>query len=359
MKTQCPNCKARFNVDEKFTGRQTKCPKCTKPFTIQPFSEAPAVTSPPAASPKPVEKPAVAPAPVAQPQPPAPAPKVETPPPPPPAPVATPKPTPQPAAPTPKAAQPAPAPKVDTPPAPPTTVAQPPKSQQAEAPAVKPAEPAKEEKPESKPISTSPKKTVLSKIVFVYVWIVVRLIAGALAGWGLMLALNKEEHSTLITAFAAADIFFLISILLELLLFYKMWSAIADRQTKTTPAKAVGFLFIPVFNLYWALNMIMAFAEDYNSFTERHSLKTKDLPLTLFMLYAFSFLLTMIFITVPMLCVLAIVDLIPRAFASYTQVAWLLVGLAALAGMAHFVTYIISAAKTCDAVNSLTTEKNA
>jgi predicted Zn finger-like uncharacterized protein len=323
MKTQCPNCKARFNVDEKFTGKQAKCPKCTKPFTIQPFLETPAVTAPPAASPKPVEKPAAAPAPA---------------------------PHPEPVAPTPKAAIPA---------DPPAAVAPPAKSPQAEAPAIKIQEPVKKEQPESQPVSKPLKKSKLSKIVFVYVWVVVRLIAGGLAGWGLMLALNKGEHSTLITAFAAADVFLLISILLELLLFYKMWSAIADKQTKITPAKAVGFLFIPVFNLYWALNMIMAFAEDYNSFIERRSLKTKDLPLTLFMLYAFAFMLTMIFITVPMLCVFAIVARISGAFASYSQVAWLLVGLAALAGMAHFIAYVFSAAKTCDAVNSLTTEKNA
>jgi uncharacterized membrane protein YuzA (DUF378 family) len=138
-----------------------------------------------------------------------------------------------------------------------------------------------------------------------------------------------------------------------------MWAAIADKQTSTTPGKAVGFLFIPVFNLYWALNMIMAFAEEYNSFIERRSLKTNDLPLTLFMLYAFAFMLTMIFITVPMLCVFAIVSRISGAFASYKQVAWLLVGFAAFAGLAHLIAYIFSAAKTCDAVNALTTEKDA
>jgi predicted Zn finger-like uncharacterized protein len=333
MKTQCPNCKARFNVDEKFTGRQAKCPKCTKPFIIQPFLETPTVPSPPAASPKPVDKPAPVPAPVAQPQPPASVPKVVIPT------------VPSPAAP----------PPAD----PPTPVASPAKIPQAIPPVIKTVEPAKKEQPESQPVSKPPKKSRLSKIVFVYAWIIIRIAAGALAASGLMLALNKGEYSTLITAFAAADIFLLISILLELLLFYKMWSAIADNQTSTTPGKAVGFLFIPVFNLYWALNMIMAFAEDYNSFIERHSIKTKDLPLTLFMLYAFAFMLTMIFITAPMLCVFAFVAHISGAFASYKQVAWLLVGLAALAGLAHFIAYIISAAKTCDAVNSLTTEKNA
>ncbi|MGD0077342.1 MAG: zinc-ribbon domain-containing protein [Sedimentisphaerales bacterium] len=292
MKTQCPNCKARFNVDDKFAGKQAKCPKCSKLFTIEPFVETPAV----AAS--------------------------------------------QPA----KAAMPA---------DPPATVAPPMRNPQPVASPVKSEEPAKEEKPESQPVSETPRKSGLSKIVFVYIWVIVRLIAGGLAGWGLMLALKRGERSTLIAAFAAADVFLVCSVLIELMLFYKMWAAIADTQTSTTPGKAVGFLFIPVFNLYWALNMIMAFAEDYNAFIERRSLKANDLPLTLFMLYAFAFMLTMIFVTTPMLCVFAVVGLIARAFAAYSAVAWLLVALAVLAGLAHFIAYIFSATKTCDAINAL------
>jgi predicted Zn finger-like uncharacterized protein len=301
MKTQCPNCKARFNVDDKFTGKQAKCSKCTKPFTIEPFIETPAAATSPAKSPAAVQNPQPAASPIKSPEPIAP-------------PVINPK-----------------------------VVASPLKSE----------EPAKEEMPKSKPVSETPRKSGLSKIVFVYIWVIVRLIAGGLAGWGLMLALKRGERSTLIAAFAAADVFLICSVLIELMLFYKMWAAIADNQTSVTPAKAVGFLFIPVFNLYWALNMIMAFAEDYNAFIERRSLKANDLPITLFMLYAFAFMLTMIFITVPMLCAFAFVTRISGAFASYTQVAWLLVGFAVLAGVGHFFTYIFFATKTCDAVNAL------
>ncbi|MGA2092219.1 MAG: zinc-ribbon domain-containing protein [Sedimentisphaerales bacterium] len=303
MKTQCPNCKARFNVDDKFAGKQAKCPKCTKLFTIAPFVETPAPTTAPA--------PAKSPAAVQNPQP-----------------AASPVKSPEPIAP----------PVIN-----PKVVAAPAKT----------SEPIKEEMSKSQPVSETPRKSGLSKIVFVYVWVVVRLIAGGLAGWGLMLALKRGERSTLIAAFAAADVFLVCSVLIELMLFYKMWAAIADTQTSTTPGKAVGFLFIPIFNLYWALNMIMAFAEDYNSFIERRSIKTKDLPLTLFMLYAFAFMLTMIFVTTPMLCVSAVVGLIARAFAAYSAVAWLLVALAVLAGLAHFIAYIFSATKTCDAVNAL------
>jgi predicted Zn finger-like uncharacterized protein len=41
MKTQCPNCKSKFNINETSIGKQAKCPKCAKPFVIEPFVETP------------------------------------------------------------------------------------------------------------------------------------------------------------------------------------------------------------------------------------------------------------------------------------------------------------------------------
>ena len=93
-----------------------------------------------------------------------------------------------------------------------------------------------------------------------------RIIAGVLGTLGLVLAIQKGAKSTLIATFAAADVFLICSVAIEYMLFYKMWAAIKDSQTSISPGKAVGFLFIPVFNLYWALLMVTGFAEDYNSF---------------------------------------------------------------------------------------------
>src|SRR4030042_429541 len=59
MKTQCPGCKAKFNVNEQSVGKKTKCPKCAQPFTIEPLIETP--VQPPvktAESATPVESPA-------------------------------------------------------------------------------------------------------------------------------------------------------------------------------------------------------------------------------------------------------------------------------------------------------------
>ncbi len=70
-----------------------------------------------------------------------------------------------------------------------------------------------------------------------------------------------------------------------LILFYRMWAAIQDGQARTTPAKAVGFLLIPVFNFYWAFQAIWGFAKDYNRYIDRHNIHTAHLSETLFLVY--------------------------------------------------------------------------
>jgi hypothetical protein len=227
----------------------------------------------------------------------------------------------------------------------------------AEAVAAKSAEPArlarlasgesrrvKEEKPKSK---------ALSKTVFVYCWIGVRIIAGIISFLGLMLAIRKGAHSTLIATFAAADVFLVCSVAIELALYYKMWAAIQDGQATISPAKAIGFLFIPVFNIYWALLMLTGFAEDYNAFIQRRSVKTKDLPMSLFLIYAFAFILSATVVTIPMICVFKFVGLISRAFIGYPLASWLLFSFVFAAGIGQFITYILVAIKTCDAINAL------
>jgi hypothetical protein len=70
-----------------------------------------------------------------------------------------------------------------------------------------------------------------------------------------------------------------------MVLVYRMWSAIQDGHARTTPGKALGFMFIPVFNLYWAFQVFWGFAKDYNRYIERHRLQARRLPAGLFLAY--------------------------------------------------------------------------
>ena len=310
MKTQCPNCKAKFNVNEKNTGKKTKCPHCAQPFTIEPFVMTPLTT--PAATPvKIAEQPVAIPAKNAEPV------KAAG------TPVATPAKSEQPPV------------KTDT------KVTEPVKA--ADTP-VKTADKPEEEKPESKK---------LSKMLYVYCWAGAQIIAGIFGLLGLMLALRKGANSTLIAIFAAGNLFLVCSVLIELSLFYKMWNAIQDSKAYTSGAKAVGLLFIPVFNIYWALCMLTGFAEDYNSFIRRHSVTAKNLSLILFFVYAAAFILSVTFVTAPMVGILASVGLISRAFIAYPLLSWVLFFFALAAGIGHFIVYILFATKTCNAINAL------
>ena len=59
------------------------------------------------------------------------------------------------------------------------------------------------------------------------------------------------------------------SVLLFVLLF-KFWQVVQDRFARTTPAKAIGFLFIPFFNIYWNFVAIFGLSKELNRFSRQH-----------------------------------------------------------------------------------------
>jgi hypothetical protein len=60
------------------------------------------------------------------------------------------------------------------------------------------------------------------------------------------------------------------SVVLELLVLYRNWSIIQDGQASTTPGRAVGFQFIPVFSYYWQFRAYWGLARDNNRYIDRH-----------------------------------------------------------------------------------------
>jgi hypothetical protein len=55
------------------------------------------------------------------------------------------------------------------------------------------------------------------------------------------------------------------SMVIVYVLIYKIWAAIQGPTARTTPGKAVGFMFIPIFNIYWLFQVIWGWAKDYNA----------------------------------------------------------------------------------------------
>ena len=82
----------------------------------------------------------------------------------------------------------------------------------------------------------------------------------------------------------------------------KMWGSIQDGQTPTTTGKAIGFLFIPFFNIYWIFRAWGSFPTEYNKYVDRYSLPAPKLSGGVFTLYPILLLLTA-FLYVPLLIV--------------------------------------------------------
>lgn len=124
--------------------------------------------------------------------------------------------------------------------------------------------------------------------------------------------------------FLAFAPFLLANVLLTYVVVYKMWASIRDgNQARTTPLKAVGFLFIPFFNLYWLFQIWAGFPTDYNKYVAQHEL---NVPL----------LSSGIYTVHPVLVALSVIP-----------------GLNVLTVLAGVFTFVGVTVKTCDAVNRL------
>jgi len=209
-----------------------------------------------------------------------------------------------------------------------------------------------EQKPPPAPgAEEKPKSKKLSKYLYVYGWASVRFIDGIIYILGFNFAM-KNSLDTARAIFIAGNILLICNILIELMLYYKMWAPIQDAIDSISPLKAVLFLFIPLLNIYWALYMPVSFAESYNSFIQQKPVKIKKLPIALYTIYATAFLLS-IFVTVPMIFIFARVDLIKRAFITYSLFAHIMFVFVLIIGLFHLIMYIIFAIRTSNALNAL------
>jgi hypothetical protein len=74
--------------------------------------------------------------------------------------------------------------------------------------------------------------------------------------------------------------------ILFLRILYKAWSALPAGAARTTPGEAVGFLFIPFYNLYWIWRVIPGFAADFNKYAAQSQPVIKPEPETLYKVFA-------------------------------------------------------------------------
>ena len=103
---------------------------------------------------------------------------------------------------------------------------------------------------------------------------------GKLFWWwfGLILFVIPFTVSSLFTAsqpwvvglVCAFEIPYLAALVLQYILTYRYWQVVQDGFARTSPGKAVGFLFIPFFNYYWMYVAYHGLAIDMNGYIDRH-----------------------------------------------------------------------------------------
>ncbi|MEM7227712.1 MAG: hypothetical protein AAF432_02750 [Planctomycetota bacterium] len=88
---------------------------------------------------------------------------------------------------------------------------------------------------------------------------------------GLLMIATSRDEAVAVAGSAIICVGVIPSIIagvLLLVLVWKMWASIQDGQlTRTTPGKAVGFLFIPFFNLYWIFTVYWGWCIDFNRYS--------------------------------------------------------------------------------------------
>ena len=89
---------------------------------------------------------------------------------------------------------------------------------------------------------------------------------------------SDDSSSTIFAVMITVGaILMLTASILYLVLIYKAWNCIQDGYARTTPGQAVGFLFIPFYNLYWVFQAIPGFADDYNAYLDRAKISAPPL----------------------------------------------------------------------------------
>ena len=116
--------------------------------------------------------------------------------------------------------------------------------------------------------------TVIGFIVIPLIFIVWDIMNGSESLIGCSSNLNINFADISILLFSLLNfICMIVSIVMASILLYRFWNIIQSGSRKrTTPGKAVGFCFIPFFNIYWIYVAYVGLARDMNLYCEENSL---------------------------------------------------------------------------------------
>jgi len=101
-----------------------------------------------------------------------------------------------------------------------------------------------------------------------------------LASYPLLISVVLNENQAAIIVFSLIYQFFGLganaSYVLECILLYQFWKLVQDGNARTTPGKAVGFLFIPFYNFYWMFIAYWGLANELKRYISVHCDETGE-----------------------------------------------------------------------------------
>jgi hypothetical protein len=116
-------------------------------------------------------------------------------------------------------------------------------------------------------------------------------LGGYLVGWGMGIGMmiigvvldemqGKGKSAAGPSAICMGLLVMLMGGILYLVFIGKMWSALqrGPIRPRATPGQAVGFLFIPFYNLYWIFQAIHGWTQDYNRYVQKANLDVPRMP---------------------------------------------------------------------------------
>ncbi len=87
-------------------------------------------------------------------------------------------------------------------------------------------------------------------------------------------------------------------IVLGCIMLYRFWNQIQDGHQRTSPGKAIGFLFIPFFNLYWVFVAVQGLSMDLNAYLRRYGVNVPAVSETLALTYCILFIVIHIMLVI-------------------------------------------------------------
>jgi len=98
------------------------------------------------------------------------------------------------------------------------------------------------------------------------IWVVLMLLTGVYE----IISLMIPGNTSLAALSCIGSLVSLGAAVLGFILLYKFWQVNQDGRASTTPGKAVGFMFIPLFNIYWIFRAFPGLSLDQNRYIADH-----------------------------------------------------------------------------------------